>query len=34
MAGLNPDIKIGKSLRFRMSDIERALEGMTIGRRG
>ena len=29
-----PYIKIGKCLRFRLSDIVRALEGMTIGGRG
>ncbi|NIP98907.1 MAG: helix-turn-helix domain-containing protein, partial [Akkermansiaceae bacterium] len=32
--GLIPYIKIGKALRFRLSDIERAPEGMTIGGRG
>ena len=32
--GLILYIKIGKALRFRLSDIERALERMTIGRRG
>lgn len=31
--GLIPYIKIGKALRFRLSDIERALEEMTIGGR-
>ena len=30
--GLIPYIKIGHALRFRMSDIERALEDMTTGR--
>jgi hypothetical protein len=32
MAGLIPYIKLGKAVRFRLSDIERVLETMTIGK--
>ena len=32
MAGLIPYIKLGKSVRFRLSDVEHVLETLTIGK--
>ena len=33
VAGLIPYIKLGKAVRFRISDVERVLQTLTIGRR-
>jgi predicted DNA-binding transcriptional regulator AlpA len=32
MAGLIPYLKLGKAVRFRLSDVERVLETLTIGK--
>ncbi len=32
MTGLIPYIKLGKAVRFRLSDVERVLETLTIGK--
>ena len=32
MCGLIPYIKLGKAVRFRLSDVERVLETLTIGK--
>ncbi len=34
VAGLIPYLKLGKAVRFRISDIERVLQTLTIGNRG